>query len=70
VDGTSVGLLAFVPAGCVARSVTVEECIREAERCERLAEEAKQEANRTILLEIASRWRKLAEEIAPKGDQP
>jgi hypothetical protein len=70
VDGSGVGQLAFFPATCAARSVTREECISEAERCERLAEEAKQEANRTILLEVATRWRKLAEEIAPKGDQP
>ena len=70
VDGTSVGLLAAVPATCAARLVTVEECIREAERCQRLAKEAKQEANRTLLLEVATRWRRLAVEIAPKGDKP
>jgi hypothetical protein len=42
----------------------VDEYLRRAEECERLANECVAESNRAILLYAAGRWRKMAEEEA------
>jgi hypothetical protein len=46
-----------------------EDCLRQAEECDRLAAEAQMQSNRSILLSAASMWRKLAAGFEPfQGD--
>jgi hypothetical protein len=46
-----------------------EHCLERAAACERLAEQAVGDENRTILLELAARWRALAELDASPPDK-
>lgn len=49
------------------RHETPEECLREAEECERLAGLARSIATRQIMTVVAFKWRKLAEKGAERG---
>jgi hypothetical protein len=44
-----------------------EECLREAEECERLAGLARSIATRKIMIVVAFKWRKLADKGAERG---
>ena len=48
------------------RHETPEECLREAEECERLAGLARSIATRRIMTVVAFQWRKLAEKAAER----
>jgi hypothetical protein len=48
------------------RHETPEECLREAEECERLAGLARSIATRQIMTVVAFQWRKLAEKAAER----
>jgi hypothetical protein len=46
-----------------------EDCLREAEECERLAGLARAEATRQIMLVLAFKWRRLAKMAAERQSQ-
>jgi hypothetical protein len=55
------------PSGMTGHVETAEECLREAEECERLAGLARSTATRQIMTVVAIKWRKLAEKAAERN---
>jgi hypothetical protein len=45
-------------------------CVKEAERCERLAVECREEASRTFFMDAAAYWRRMALEAQSEKKQP
>lgn len=47
-----------------------EHCLAQAAECERLAKQAATDENKQIFLELANRWRKLADDDLRRVDDP